>query len=84
MLWTDCSGDVQWGLVDYHRAFVWEGGWGREYPGEPYGLAYNWCACILHITYPRHKWGAFSAGQDGHKFRSWVWFVAACTHEHSQ
>lgn len=29
---------MQWGLVDYHRAFVWQ---------RPYGLAYNYTIASL-------------------------------------
>ena len=82
MLWTDYSGGVQWGLVDYHRAFVWEGGWGREYPGEPYGLAYNWCA---YLSPTPDKSGAhFQRGRTCTIPVLGVVRFAACTHEHSQ
>jgi hypothetical protein len=63
--WQWCCA-AQWGLVDYHRAFVWEGGWGREYPGEPYGVAYNWCAIWHSRQWIRQREGASIGWQDVH------------------
>ena len=44
---------LQWGLVDWARAFVYEGLQPQPPPGEapaakpPYGLAYNWTVAAL-------------------------------------
>lgn len=32
---------VQWGLLDYHRAFIYT----ATEDGKPYGLAYSWRVC---------------------------------------
>jgi hypothetical protein len=81
LLRTDYDGDAQWGLVDYHRAFVWEGGWGREYPGEPYGLAYSWCTNLSPATSDRSG----SHAQTGRTCMiPDLCMVAACTRVHSQ